>query len=40
VTGRSLDDKVGCLAMLEAMRALRGSGEPLFATVIFVAAVH
>ena len=26
VTGRSLDDKVGCLALLEAMRQLRDSG--------------
>ncbi len=26
VTGRSLDDKVGCLAMLEAMRSIRASG--------------
>jgi endoglucanase len=40
VTGRSLDDKVGCLAMLEAMRALRAAGTPLHATVIFVACVQ
>lgn len=40
VTGRSLDDKVGCLAMLEAMRALRRSGGRLYATAIFVAAVQ
>jgi len=40
VTGRSLDDKVGCLAMLEAMRSLRQSGERLYATAIFVAAVQ
>jgi endoglucanase len=40
VTGRSLDDKVGCLAMLEAMRALRASGIRLHATVVFVAAVQ
>ncbi|MFI5338479.1 MAG: M42 family metallopeptidase [Candidatus Methylomirabilales bacterium] len=40
VTGRSLDDKVGCLAMLEAMRALRRSGGRLHATAIFVAAVQ
>lgn len=40
VTGRSLDDKVGCLAALEAMRALRATGTRLHATVIFVAAVQ
>ena len=40
VTGRSLDDKVGCLAMLEAMRSLRMSGGRLHATAIFVAAVQ
>lgn len=40
VTGRSLDDKVGCLAALEAMRALRGTGTRLHATVIVVAAVQ
>jgi endoglucanase len=40
VTGRSLDDKVGCLAMLEAMRRLRESGARLHATAIFVAAVQ
>jgi putative aminopeptidase FrvX len=40
VTGRSLDDKVGCLAMLEAMRSLRASGGRLHATAIFVAAVQ
>lgn len=40
VTGRSLDDKVGCLAMLEAMRSLRRSGEPLYATAIFAAVVQ
>lgn len=40
VTGRSLDDKVGCLAMLEAMRLLRASGGRMHATAIFVAAVQ
>jgi len=40
VTGRSLDDKVGCLAALEAMRVLRATGTRLHATVIFVAAVQ
>jgi putative aminopeptidase FrvX len=40
VTGRSLDDKVGCLAMLEAMRLLRQPGQRLYATAIFVAAVQ
>ena len=40
VTGRSLDDKVGCLAMLEAMRSLRNAGGQLHATAVFVAAVQ
>jgi endoglucanase len=40
VTGRSLDDKVGCLAMLEAMRLIRQPEQRLYATVIFVAAVQ
>jgi endoglucanase len=40
VTGRSLDDKVGCLAVLEAMRSLRASGARLHATAIFVAVVQ
>jgi hypothetical protein len=34
VTGRSLDDKVGCLAVLEAMRALRAAGRGSHATAI------
>jgi len=40
VTGRSLDDKVGCLALLEAMRQLRDSGQRPYVTAIFVAAVQ
>jgi endoglucanase len=40
VTGRSLDDKVGCLAMLEAMRLLREAGQRLHASAVFVAAVQ
>lgn len=40
VTGRSLDDKVGCLAMVEAMRLLRGSAQRPYATAICVAAVQ
>ena len=40
VTGRSLDDKVGCLAMLEALRYLRHSGKRPYATVIFAAVVQ
>jgi endoglucanase len=40
VTGRSLDDKVGCLAALEAMRSIRASGRQRYATAIFVAAVQ
>ncbi|HTX54031.1 MAG TPA: M20/M25/M40 family metallo-hydrolase [Candidatus Baltobacteraceae bacterium] len=39
VTGRSLDDKTGCLVLLEAMRAIRQSGRP-HATLIFVGAVQ
>lgn len=40
VTGRSLDDRVGLLAMLEAMRRLREPGERLHASVVFVGAVQ
>ena len=40
VTGRSLDDKVGCLAMLEAMGALSQSAGRLYASIIFVAAIQ
>lgn len=40
ITGRSLDDKVGCLALLEAMRTLRAAGARLHATAVFVAAVQ
>lgn len=40
VTGRSLDDRVGLLAMLEVMRRLRESGKRLHANVIFVGAVQ
>jgi endoglucanase len=40
VTGRSLDDKVGCLAMLEALRYLRHSGKHRYATAIFAAVVQ
>jgi tetrahedral aminopeptidase len=40
VTGRSLDDKVGCLAMLEAMQILRRSGRTPHATLLFLAAVQ
>jgi endoglucanase len=40
VTGRSLDDKVGCLALLEGLRMLRASGARLYATAVFVAAVQ
>lgn len=39
-TGRSLDDKVGCLAMLEAMRSIRQSGERLHITAVFAAVVQ
>lgn len=40
VTGRSLDDKVGCLAMLEAMRSVRHAGERLHVTAVFAAVVQ
>lgn len=40
VTGRSLDDRVGLLAVLEAMRSLREPGVRLEANVIFVGAVQ
>jgi endoglucanase len=40
VTGRSLDDRVGLLAMLEAMRLLVARGEKLHASVVFVGAVQ
>jgi endoglucanase len=40
VTGRSLDDRVGLLAVLEAMRNLREPGVRLEANVIFVGAVQ
>jgi endoglucanase len=40
VTGRSLDDKVGCLALLEALRRLRDSGQRPYVTAIFVATVQ
>ena len=40
VTGRSLDDKVGCLALLEVMRTLRRGGGRSYATAVFVAAVQ
>jgi endoglucanase len=40
VTGRSLDDKVGCLTALEAMRRLRAGGDRLYATAVFVASVQ
>lgn len=35
VTGRALDDRVGCLAVLEAMRALRQAGQRPRADVYF-----
>lgn len=40
VTGRSLDDRVGLLAVLEALRILRQPGVRLSATVIAVGAVQ
>jgi endoglucanase len=40
VTGRSLDDKVGCLVVLETLKRLRAAGTRLPATLVFVAAVQ
>ncbi len=40
VTGRSLDDRVGLLAMLEAMRLLAGRREALHPSIVFVGAVQ
>ncbi len=40
VTGRSLDDKTGCLVLLEAMRTVRQSGGRPHATLVFVGAVQ
>jgi putative aminopeptidase FrvX len=40
VTGRSLDDKVGCLVMLEVMRLLRQTEPRCSATLIFTATVQ
>jgi endoglucanase len=40
VTGRSLDDKVGCLVLIETLRQLKEQGKPLPSTLVFVAAVQ
>lgn len=40
VTGRSLDDRVGLLAMLEAMRRIRATGRELYGAAVFVGAVQ
>jgi endoglucanase len=40
VTGRSLDDKVGCLALLETMRVLRRADKKPQATLLFLGAVQ
>jgi endoglucanase len=40
VSGRSLDDKAGCLVLLETMEKLRGLKKKLPASLIFVAAVQ
>lgn len=40
VTGRSLDDKVGCLVIIETIKRLKEKGETPPATLIFTAAVQ
>lgn len=40
VTGRSLDDKVGCLVLIEAIKRLKEQGKRPPATLIFTAAVQ
>jgi endoglucanase len=40
VTGRSLDDKVGCLVLLEVLQRIRSTGQKPDATLVFVAAVQ
>jgi endoglucanase len=40
VTGRSLDDKVGCLVIIETLKRLKKQGGKLPSTLIFVAAVQ
>jgi putative aminopeptidase FrvX len=40
VTGRSLDDKVGCLVLIETLRRLKQQGKQPPATLIFTAAVQ
>jgi endoglucanase len=40
VTGRSLDDKVGCLVVLETLSRLKAAGDTLPSTLVFVTAVQ
>ena len=40
VTGRSLDDKVGCLVLIEALKRIKSTGQKPAATLVFVAAVQ
>jgi endoglucanase len=40
VTGRSLDDKVGCLVILETLKRLKETGRQPPCTLVFVAAVQ
>ncbi|MFH1243368.1 MAG: M20/M25/M40 family metallo-hydrolase [Pseudomonadota bacterium] len=40
VTGRSLDDKVGCLVLVETMKRLKGQGVVPPVTLIFTATVQ
>jgi putative aminopeptidase FrvX len=40
VTGRSLDDRVGCLVLIEALKRIKATGRKPAATLIFVTAVQ
>ncbi len=40
VTGRSLDDKVGCLVLVEVLKRVKATGKKPAATLVFVAAVQ
>ena len=40
VTGSALDDKVGCLVLIQALKRLKEQGQKLPCTLVFVAAVQ